>query len=447
MRDTNEKQQRTLCFPIRVERRRTRLSAAVAATNWQAGYAKERTHHPRAVSAKRRHGTTCAQRATSTTTKGNLEGAARPALPFWECLFFSSVNRFGREEDREAMSNNVIRTRTQPDRPQKLAIVSPSLGVRAFPDPLPPAVVDELVERSSLRHRPRHRVERRTEGALELFLRPLRYDVVSAKARTKETAERERGGARGEVGVAARSGELETLRYRSDMIASRRSAHPPVDRIVRDGSHVRKAQIPGLVPFLQPFRVLVWACRAASLLQLCSDTPSASYRRAGSQRVPAPKSKPTGRTDLRVCTNDPRYPLLLAVTLSLIVPTRVYLRRWSSVAAILFTLSSTVSSSLCGMRRRKSASVRRHVAGLNHRVSSSACHGFGNPSRGDTVAKGWGGRATERATEPNVSKQTALYVVRGVHGPSGQASPGPRRFAHFPRLISAPTQPPPTRAA
>lgn len=306
MRDTKEKQKRTLCFSDPC-REKTNATFGSSRGNKLAGRVCE-GEDPSPTSGERKEKARHHVRAARDVydDEGNLEGAARPALPFSECLFFSSVNRFGREEDREAMSNNVIRTRTQPDRPQKLAVVSPSLGVRAFPDPLPPAVVDELVERSSLRHRPRHRVERRTEGALELFLRPLRYDVVSAKARTKETAERERGGARGEVGVAARSEELKTLRYRSDMIASRRSARPPVDRIVRDGSHVRKAQIPGLVPFLQPFRVLVWACRAASLLQLCSDTPSASYRRAGSQRVPSPKSKPTGRTDLRVCTNDPR---------------------------------------------------------------------------------------------------------------------------------------------
>lgn len=92
------------------------------------------------------------------------------------------------------------------------ASVSPSLGLRALPDPLTPAVVDELVERSSLPPRLRHRVEGRTEGALELFLRPLRHDLFSAKVRKKEATADERAAAEGAGARAERNGGIGNLR-------------------------------------------------------------------------------------------------------------------------------------------------------------------------------------------------------------------------------------------
>lgn len=121
------------------------------------------------------------QRATSAPTKGTWKARrGRPPLHLSGVLFLL-LRGFGENKDNEAESDKYIRVRP-PDRPRKLTPVLPSLGMRAFPDPLPPAVVDELVERSSLPHRLRHRVERRTERALELFLRSLSYDVVSAVA-------------------------------------------------------------------------------------------------------------------------------------------------------------------------------------------------------------------------------------------------------------------------
>lgn len=194
MRDTKEKQKRTLCFPI------TNATFGSTRGNKLAGRVCE-GEDPSPTNGERKEKARHHVRAARDVydDEGNLEGTARPALPFSECFFFSSVNDLeGRGTARRCRTMSSAHERTRPT--PKISRVSPSLGVRAFPDPLPPAVVDELVERSSLRHRPRHRVERRTEGALELFLRPLRYDVVSAKVRTKETAERERGGARGEVG-------------------------------------------------------------------------------------------------------------------------------------------------------------------------------------------------------------------------------------------------------
>lgn len=79
-----------------------------------------------------------------------------------------------------------------------LTRLSPSLGLRPFPDPLPPAVVYELIKRSSLPHRLRDRVEGWTKRALELLLRSLRHDIVpegrNERERNKKVRMRERPG-------------------------------------------------------------------------------------------------------------------------------------------------------------------------------------------------------------------------------------------------------------
>lgn len=160
----------------------TRIPTVLAATNGQAGQAEGRNHPPRAV-CQTLGGTApraCSVRRLPRQREPGRHDEAGPLSTSRGCFSFSYVDLERTRTTRRSRAK-YIRVRP-PDRPRKLTPVLPSLGMRAFPDPLPPAVVDELVERSSLPHRLRHRVERRTERALELFLRPLSYDVVSAMA-------------------------------------------------------------------------------------------------------------------------------------------------------------------------------------------------------------------------------------------------------------------------